>query len=702
MQSQQNSTMFTVQGMRKFVCDRLTEAAQEILGAFEKRAQEYEFELSRQRRLLESVYSPGNACVSGPLMKEETNEVYITDIQRPTLSTRPQDVYGESQNSNPKEDENAAGKQQEVASASHQATQGSSHAQHSNTTLKTVMANKRDTPAKQVHKKCSHGYKLREGFMSKQSNASKNNKPVPSNNAPTAMEVIDLQDSSPASSDIELIQGDCEPATSPKVNRGLSNTACEETPNKINNSIAMSKECAEQLSQNKNSSNEAKSSQPQPLTPVLDNYQAGVAINMVYGTTVDSVGNTSSEILTATLNFPIEYSHPPDYEKNMTLRDNVNFVYQPFYENAIPDHKKDDKLLQEKDGKSTNEIPSQIKLPTSIVMESNNADNSNKSTFTDLDNVEKIWYKSTEQAIKDATSNTASTSFSESCMRQNTSSDVIDMQPMFTQKYEFNIAASSADREPSPVYGYEWKRPTQTKALSQEGQKSAFHCDTCGKVASNFKNYKSHVKSHTTEKRFKCETCGKMFRESWDLNKHQKIHSGEKPFLCPDCGKAFNRRFNLDLHKRVHTGEKPYSCGSCDKAFTSRVNLRKHERFHTGEKPYTCEHCQREFSDSSSFRNHQRVHTGEKPYTCSFCKKTFATRTTLKRHVRVHTGEKPYKCSICEKSFATNTDMKVHTRIHTGEKPYKCEYCGQEFSSWTNYNRHTNIHKPKVTEPVVQ
>lgn len=44
--------------MRQFVCDRLTAAAQEIIGAFEKRLEDYEAELTRQRRVLESVMTP--------------------------------------------------------------------------------------------------------------------------------------------------------------------------------------------------------------------------------------------------------------------------------------------------------------------------------------------------------------------------------------------------------------------------------------------------------------------------------------------------------------------------------------------------------------------------------------------------------------------------------------------------------------------
>lgn len=50
--------MSSVQSLRQFVCDRLTAAAHEILGAFEKRLENYEAEIIRQRRLLNSVFTP--------------------------------------------------------------------------------------------------------------------------------------------------------------------------------------------------------------------------------------------------------------------------------------------------------------------------------------------------------------------------------------------------------------------------------------------------------------------------------------------------------------------------------------------------------------------------------------------------------------------------------------------------------------------
>ncbi|XP_063753169.1 uncharacterized protein LOC134873470 isoform X2 [Eleginops maclovinus] len=50
--------MSSVQSMRRFVCDRLTAAAQEILGAYEKKIEGYEAEIARQCRLLDAELTP--------------------------------------------------------------------------------------------------------------------------------------------------------------------------------------------------------------------------------------------------------------------------------------------------------------------------------------------------------------------------------------------------------------------------------------------------------------------------------------------------------------------------------------------------------------------------------------------------------------------------------------------------------------------
>nr|XP_020481076.1 uncharacterized protein LOC109974946 [Monopterus albus] len=50
--------MSSVQHLREFVTERLTAAAEEIFGVFEKTIVEYEEEIERQRRLLDIVWKP--------------------------------------------------------------------------------------------------------------------------------------------------------------------------------------------------------------------------------------------------------------------------------------------------------------------------------------------------------------------------------------------------------------------------------------------------------------------------------------------------------------------------------------------------------------------------------------------------------------------------------------------------------------------
>lgn len=61
------------------------------------------------------------------------------------------------------------------------------------------------------------------------------------------------------------------------------------------------------------------------------------------------------------------------------------------------------------------------------------------------------------------------------------------------------------------------KRFRDTTSSKIPNDCNPYRCDKCGKVMSNFKNYKSHVKSHTVGKTFECSNCGKLFREKWDL-----------------------------------------------------------------------------------------------------------------------------------------------------------------------------------------
>lgn len=56
------------------MCDKLTDAALEILAAFEKRLERYETEIARQRKMLDSFFSPEiKLHRTGKLKNKQTN-----------------------------------------------------------------------------------------------------------------------------------------------------------------------------------------------------------------------------------------------------------------------------------------------------------------------------------------------------------------------------------------------------------------------------------------------------------------------------------------------------------------------------------------------------------------------------------------------------------------------------------------------------
>ncbi|KAG8007147.1 hypothetical protein GBF38_023306 [Nibea albiflora] len=193
----------------------------------------------------------------------------------------------------------------------------------------------------------------------------------------------------------------------------------------------------------------------------------------------------------------------------------------------------------------------------------------------------------------------------------------------------------------------------------------------------------------------KCDICGKDFNKKANLRKHVRVHTGEKPFTCTVCGKAYKQQSNLKTHiRQIHTGEKPYTCTVCGKAFARSTNLKAHIRYiHSDERPHLCKICGKGFTLLSELKSHTRTHTGERLYTCTVCGKAFTRSTTLKVHIRcIHSDERPHLCKICGKGFKVMSHLKSHTRTHTGEKPYICTTCGKAFTFHAALNKHTRIH----------
>ncbi|KAG5896298.1 hypothetical protein JTB14_008854 [Gonioctena quinquepunctata] len=133
-------------------------------------------------------------------------------------------------------------------------------------------------------------------------------------------------------------------------------------------------------------------------------------------------------------------------------------------------------------------------------------------------------------------------------------------------------------------------------------------CSICNIGFVKVSDYKSHMVTHSTDKKYSCLKCSKSYKTLSNLNFHMKVHNKTMPLSCPICEKGFMRKEYLEAHINNHKGIKNYACTVCDKKFASQKNLDAHLKYHEGTvKKNTCNICGKTMS--SGFEEHLRIHS---------------------------------------------------------------------------------------------
>uniref|UniRef100_A0A672ZGK7 C2H2-type domain-containing protein n=1 Tax=Sphaeramia orbicularis TaxID=375764 RepID=A0A672ZGK7_9TELE len=80
-----------------------------------------------------------------------------------------------------------------------------------------------------------------------------------------------------------------------------------------------------------------------------------------------------------------------------------------------------------------------------------------------------------------------------------------------------------------------------------------FSCSECNKRFTRKAALQRHMMLHTGEKPFSCSECSKRFTQKTGLDYHMSFHTGEKPFHCLVCHKRFRTKYRLQSHMKIHT-----------------------------------------------------------------------------------------------------------------------------------------------------
>lgn len=218
----------------------------------------------------------------------------------------------------------------------------------------------------------------------------------------------------------------------------------------------------------------------------------------------------------------------------------------------------------------------------------------------------------------------------------------------------------------------------------------AFCCKVCKKPFRTRTHLKEHENYCTGKLPFKCTyvDCNKKFATPTKLKDHIKLkHEKKFTSICSICNIGFVKPSDYKSHMTTHSTEKKYHCTLCDKSYKTLSNLNFHMKYHNNKLPFVCDICNKGFMRKEYLESHLNMHKGIKNFACQLCDKKFVSQKNLDAHLKYHDGNmKKKSCDICGKFMSSG--LEDHIRSHNNLKEFQCNVCNMKFNTKGALSKH--------------
>ncbi|KAK9510220.1 hypothetical protein O3M35_005049 [Rhynocoris fuscipes] len=262
---------------------------------------------------------------------------------------------------------------------------------------------------------------------------------------------------------------------------------------------------------------------------------------------------------------------------------------------------------------------------------------------------------------------------------------------------------------PSFLFEFDTRTQTVDKRLNERriiALQQSFVCQYCPSVLKSYLEWKTHMKTHVSQKVYKCvqDCCGETFTDLDRFLSHVHVHKDESRYTCHLCLAEFASLDALGQHQFSHDKAnlpKKVMCRKCG----NRVIPGCHNCPLDAVTPqHSCPLCNRSFAEERFLRRHLILVHSPSQHQCQHCEKYFKTRQYLNAHIKaVHCAIRPHVCSVCSASFSTKEKLVRHGLIHEKIKRFKCPFvktmdCTKEFNRKDKLKQHILTHRDKTQD----